>query len=56
MTQKEKIARASSFARIVKSIANSIAAECRDYDEQWAFRYTKDLIERANELIKMLGK
>lgn len=56
MTQKEKIARAAGFAHIVKSIANSIAADCRDYDETWALRYAKELTEYADEMLKNLGK
>ena len=56
MTQKEKIARAAGFAHTVKSIAGSIAAECRDYDETWALRYAKELTEYADDLLKKLGK
>lgn len=56
MTQKEKIIRAGLFARQVKSIADSIARECRDYDETWALSYTKDLTERADDLLKNLGR
>jgi len=56
MTQKEKIIRAGLFARQVKSIAGSIVNECRDYDETWALSYAKDLTERADDLIKNLGK
>lgn len=54
MTQKEKLARASQFAYMVKSIANSLAAECRDYDEKWVFTYAKELTDKANDLLKML--
>lgn len=56
MTQKEKIIRAGLFARQVKSIADSIAHECRDYDETWALSYVKDLTERADDLLKSLGR
>jgi hypothetical protein len=56
MTQKEKIIRAGLFARQVKSIAGSIVNECRDYDETWALSYAKDLTERADDLLKSLGK
>ena len=56
MTQKEKIIRAGLFARQVKSIADSIARECRNYDETWALSYTKDLTERADDLLKNLGR
>lgn len=56
MTQKEKIIRAGLFARQVKSIADSIARECRDYDETWALGYTKDLTERADDLLRSLDK
>ena len=56
MTQKEKIARASQFCYMVKSISNSIASACRDYDESWAFQYTKQLTENADSLLKMLKK
>lgn len=56
MTQKEKIARAAGFAHTVKSIAGSITAECRDYDETWALGYAKELIERADDLLKNLGR
>lgn len=56
MTQKEKIARAAGFAHTVKSIANSIADECRDYDETWALSYSRQLTEYADEMLKNLGK
>lgn len=56
MTQKEKIIRAGLFARQVKSIADSIANACRDYDETWALKYTKQLTENADNLLKMLNK
>lgn len=56
MTQKEKIARAAGFAHIVKSIAGSIAAECRDYDETWALKYAKELTEYADDLLKKFAK
>lgn len=56
MTQKEKIARAIGFAHMVKSIASSIADECRDYDETWALGYAKQLTEYADDLLKKLAK
>lgn len=56
MTQKEKIARAAGFAHIVKSIATSIADECRDYDETWALQYTRQLTQYADEMLKNLSK
>lgn len=56
MTQKEKIARATGFAHFVKSVADSIANACRDYDETWVLSYAKDLTERADDLLKNLGR
>lgn len=56
MTQKEKIARASQFCYMVKSISNSIACACRDYDETWALGYAKQLTEHADDLLKKFAK
>lgn len=54
MTQKEKIIRATQFAMMVKSIGNSIVEECKYYDERWAIPYGKELIDKANNFLKIL--
>ena len=54
MTQKEKLARATQFAMMVKSIGNSIIEECKDYDERWAIPHGKELIDKANNFLKIL--
>ena len=54
MTQKEKLARAAQFAAMVKAIGNSIIDECKDYDESWAIPHGKELVERANNFLKVL--
>lgn len=56
MTQKEKIARAAGFAHMVKSVAGQISLECRDYDETWALKYSKQLVEYADDFLKKLSK
>ena len=56
MTQKEKLAKAAQFAAMVKSIGNSIIEECKDYDEQWAIPYGKELVDKASNILKILSK
>ena len=53
MTQKEKLMRASMLAQQVRSIASSIAFECRSYDERWALPYAKQLQDAADEYLKL---
>ena len=53
MTQKEKIREAIMFAMRVKSIASSIKSEGDDYDMQWHKSYCKQLIDVADEILKL---
>jgi len=53
MTQKEKLMRATMLAQRVRSIASSIASECRMYDERWALPFAQQLQEAAEEYLKL---
>jgi len=53
MTLKDKITRAKMLAMRIKSIASSIKSEGDDYDMQWHKSYCKQLIDIAEEVLKL---
>ena len=52
-TQKDKLSQAKMLAMRVKSIASSIKSEGDDYDMQWHKSYCKQLIDVADEVLKL---
>lgn len=53
MTQKEKIGRAIQMALQVKSIANSLEYDAKDYDVQFPLPYAKRLNELAESYLSI---
>lgn len=54
LTQKEKIRKAYFFALNMRSTANNLKQEARDYDEKWPSLYAKHIEDLATELIECL--
>lgn len=55
MTQKDKIREALMFATKVKSMANSLKRDARDFDVKFPLRTAELMEEEANNLIKKLN-
>lgn len=55
MTQKDKIREALMFATKVKSMANSLKRDARDFDVKFPLKTAELMEEEANNLIKKLN-
>lgn len=53
MTQKEKLGKALLMASQIKSVANSLRFDAKDFDVQFPLRHAKRLDEIANEFLKL---
>lgn len=53
-SQKDKLQHASQFASRVKTIADRIERDCKDYDEKWALGYADQLRNAAEKMLKVL--
>lgn len=53
MTQKEKIIKAKMMAMQIKSIANSLRFDAKDYDIHFPLAYADRLISIADEFLKL---
>ena len=53
MTQKEKLGRARVLALTMKSIANSLRYDAKDYDCTFPLSHAKRLEEAADEFLKL---
>lgn len=52
MTQKEKIIKANLMAMSIKSIANRLERDARDYDVQFPQAYARELIKLAEQFLE----
>ena len=53
MLQKDKLMRATMFAQKVKSLANSLEVQARDYDVKWPLDTIQALREAADSFLKL---
>lgn len=53
-SQKDKLQHATQFANRVKTIADRIERDCKDYDEKWALGYADQLRNAAEKMLKVL--
>ncbi len=52
MTQKEKLKEATMMALEIRSIANNIRYDAKDYDTKWSLAYADRLECLANKFLK----
>ena len=52
MTQKDKIIEARMFALSMKSLADRLMYDGKDYDVQFARNYAKEIKSKAEDLLK----
>lgn len=53
MTQKEKLIKAFMTFQQIKNNAQSLDIEAKDYDVKFHKNYTKSIIEKCDEIIKL---
>jgi len=53
MTQKDKLLQARMMAFKIRSIANSLQFDARDYDVQFPLAYARDLKQMADDFLKL---
>lgn len=53
MTQKEKLARARTMARRIKSLAEMLKFEAKDYDVRFPFVYANNIKEIVDEYLEL---
>lgn len=53
MTQKEKLIKATKMAMMVKSIANRLRYDAKDYDVRFPLSYADDMERVANDFLNM---